>query len=112
MQKMSREKRNKKDEKKFVEFDLKSESFDFSGRVYPGEKKKNVRRSYMSLCLNGVFTISGCWLVETKDNTFISFPQYLSKDDEYKSYVFIDEEMREEMDNLAQLIQEKAFPDD
>lgn len=105
---MSKEKNKKKAAKKeFKEFDVKSESFDFSGRVYPGEEKNGITRSWMSLCLNGVFTISNCYLVETKDNTFIAFPQWKDKDGNYKSHVFIDEDMREEMDNLAEAIADK-----
>lgn len=102
----------KKDEKKFIEFNFKSESFDFSGRVYPGEtaNSKNgnqYRRSYLSLCLNGLVTINGCNLVETESATFISFPGYQTKDGENKSYIFTDKDMNEELNNLASLIAEK-----
>lgn len=99
----------KKEEKKFIEFNFKSESFDFSGRVYPGELKSSkngnaYRRSYLSLCLNDLITINCCNLVETEESTFITFPGYQTKEGEDKSYLFIDKSLRDEIDALAALI--------
>lgn len=104
-----KKKETKKEEKKFVEFNFKSESFDFSGRVYPGEIKSSkngnaYRRSYMSLCINGLITIQGCNLVETDSSTFISLPGYQTKEGEDKSYFFIDKDFRDEFNNLAACI--------
>lgn len=110
--KTSKKKSSKKEEREFVEFSFKSETFDFSGRVYPGEKSKGIKRSWMSLCINDAITIQNCYLVETKDNLFISFPQWKNKDDEYKSHIFISEDISEEIDNLAELINEKISGED
>ena len=104
-------KKKAKEKKEFVEFNVKSETFDFSGRIYPGKEKKGLRRSWMSLCLNDSITIQNCYLVETKSSTFIGFPQYKNKDDEYKSHIFIDEDMREEIDNLAEVLAGKISED-
>lgn len=108
--------KSKKEEKKekatFIEFDFKSESFDFSGRVYPGETQNSkngnqYRRSYLSLCINGLITINGCNLVETESATFISFPGYQTKDGENKSFIFTNKDIRDELESLAALIAEK-----
>ena len=42
----------------------------------------------------------------TKDNLWVSFPQYKSGED-YKDYVYTDKDLNEDLDNLASVI-EKA----
>ena len=101
-----------KEEKKYIEFDVKSESFDFSGRIYPGEMENSkagnqYRRSYVSLCLNSLITINGCYLVETESSTFISFPGYQTKNGENRSYIFTDEDIRDELNSLAEILADK-----
>lgn len=105
-------KETKKEEKKFIEFDVKSESFDFSGRIYPGDMEvsqagNQYRRSYLSLCLNSLITINGCYLVETESSTFISFPGYQTKDGENRSYIFTDQDIRDELNSLAEILADK-----
>lgn len=99
--------KGKAKEKEFIEYDVKSETFDFSGRIYPGEESKGVTRSWMSLCINECITIQNCYLIETKNSTFISFPQYKNKDGEYRSHIYIDEDFREELDNLTEILLDK-----
>lgn len=110
--KKSSKKEEKKEEKKFIEFDVKSDSFDFSGRIYPGEVQNSqngnqYRRSYLSLCLNSLITINGCYLVETENGTFISFPGYQTKDGENRSYIFTDQDIRDELNSLAEILADK-----
>lgn len=97
-------KKAEKKENEFKEFNLSEETFDYTGRVYPWEDGKNgVKRAYLSLCINESITINYCHLVKTKDNLFISFPSIKAGDD-YKSVIFTDEDMSEELDKVAEEI--------
>lgn len=93
----------------FKEYEMKGKQFDYSGRVYPDNKREAGKLTIypMSLTLDGVFTIKGCSLMMTKDNLWISFPQYKSGDD-YKDYVYTDKDLNEDLDNLAAVV-EKAI---
>lgn len=93
----------------FKEFEMKGKQFDYSGRVYPDNKREAGKLTIypMSLTLDGVFTIKGCSLMMTKDNLWVAFPQYKSGDD-YKDYVYTDKDLNEDLDNLASVI-EKAI---
>lgn len=96
----------KKAATEFKEFNFKGETFDVSGRLHAKTegKGKILSRSYLSLCFNGMITVNGCWLIETEDSAFITWPQYKGKDDKYKSYIFVDEKFNEELDNLVLLL--------
>lgn len=89
----------------FKEFSFSGKNFEYSGRIYPSrEGSGKVLRSWgMYLCLNGVFTLSGVRLTETKSNIFLSYPSYQSGDD-YKSYVFIDDDGKEDIDRLVEYL--------
>lgn len=91
----------------FKEFDFKGKSFDYSGRLYPENKRTAGKLTItpMTLCLNGVITIKGCSFMETKDNMWVAGPSYKSGD-EYKDYLYIDKELNEDMDALANVISE------
>lgn len=93
--------------KEFIEFELKGQNFDYSGRLYPASKREAGKLSIvpMSLCLNGVFTVKGCSFYETSKNVWVGGPQYQSGK-EYKDYLYIDKECNEDMDNLAAYISE------
>ena len=85
----------------FKEYSYSGKTFEYSGRIYAGRdgSGKIVRRWPMSLCLNGVFTLKGVWLTQTKKNVFLSFPTWYDENaDEWKSYVFLDEELNKERD--------------
>ncbi len=86
----------------FTEFNIKMKSFDYSGRIYKDSEGngKGLYRHYLSLCINGLITINNCHLVETSDKVFIAFPNYKSGDN-YKSHIFTDEALKEELDELA-----------
>ena len=105
-------KSNKKEEKaKFNEFSYTGKSFEYKGRIYEGtEGKGKVKsRSYMSLILNDCLTINGCYFVVLDDGAaFITWPQY-KKGEEYKSYIFTDEEIKEELEALAKVIKKQVF---
>ena len=97
----------KKEEIKFNEFKFSGETFEYSGRVYPkksGETKGKVTAKwYVQLVLNDVLTIKGCYLVETKDDYFLTFPQY-KKDDSFESYIYIVKDMNTEIEELTAII--------
>lgn len=91
-----------KEVRNYEEFSYDGEQFDYTGRVYP-EKEG---RSFVYLTIDGVFTIH-CHLVKTENGKlFLSFPSYKNKDGEYKSYVFTDEKMQNDLDELAKEIHE------
>ena len=104
---------NEKEEKKFLEFDGYFGGLKLSGRVYPGEEKKGITRSFMYLNCNYGFTIQ-CHFVETKNNYFVAFPQYQQKDESYKSYVYIEKDSlwSEVLDKLAEKIYELLHEED
>lgn len=86
----------------FETFSYDGEHFDYTGRVYP-EKDG---RSFVYLTIDGVFTIH-CQLVRTENGKlFLSFPSYKNKDGEYKSYIFTDEKMKKDLEELAKEIHE------
>ncbi len=89
----------------FKEFELKGESFDYSGRIYPDRKREAGKLTItpMSLCLNGVFTVKGCSFYETKDNMWVGGPQF-KQGDEYKDYLYLDKELNKDLDALAECI--------
>ena len=98
----------KKDNKKsngYAEFKMKGDTFDYSGRVYPAKKKGN---PFVYLTINGVITIQ-CHLVEGKKSNFIGWPSY-EVDGKWKSSVYVDEELNDEIDKLIEVI-EKALED-
>jgi len=90
----------------YKEFEMKHESFDYSGRVYVDKKREAGKLTIypMSLCINGVITIKGCSFYETANNMWIGGPQYKQGDD-YKDYLYIDKSINEEMDALAEVIE-------
>lgn len=98
---------------KFIEFNLKSETFDFTGRIYPENVKKTKKAKIypFSLCLNDSITIKGMKLWSTKENTFITGPVYFV-DKEYKPYLFIDPDFNEEFTGLAEKLLEKLEDED
>lgn len=90
---MGKKTNTKTEEEKFKEFTFES-GMKVSGRIYPGEEKKGISRSFMYLNMGYGFTIQ-CYFVETKDNYFISFPQYETEKDgkkSYKSYVYVEKD--------------------
>lgn len=105
---MAAKKTSKKDNSNnYKEFELKGNSFVYSGRLYPENKREAGKLTItpMSLTLNGVFTIKGCSFMETKHNMWVSGPSYKSGDD-YKDYLYIDKELNEDMEALANVISE------
>lgn len=90
----------------YKEFEMKGDSFDFTGRVYVDKKREAGKLTIypMSLCINGVITIKGCSFYETANNMWVGGPQYKQGDD-YKDYLYIDKSINEEMDNLAEVIE-------
>ena len=94
--------KNQETKNEFKEFKHTGSTFEYTGRVYPArEGKGKVKNTYyLSVTLNGVFTINGAYLVETENNCFIKWPQYQVKE-EYKSYIFTDKEFNKELDGLV-----------
>ena len=89
----------------YKEFEMKGQTFDWSGRIYTDRERQAGKLTItpISLCINGVFTIKGCSFYETDKNMWIGGPQFKSGD-EYKDFLYIDKELNEEMDNLAEVI--------
>lgn len=90
----------------FKEFELKGNSFDYSGRIYVDRKREAGKLTIypITLCLNGVITIKGCSFYETSNNMWVGGPQY-KQGDEYKDYLYIDKEINDDMDALAEAIE-------
>lgn len=103
----------KKTEKKstkgndFKEFSFKGEHFEYSGRIYPDRQREAGKLTItpISLCLDGVFNIKGCSFYETDKNMWVGGPQYKSGD-QYNDYLYLDKELNQDMDNLAEAIKE------
>ena len=56
----------------------------------------------ITITLNDVISIKGCKLVQSDSKSWISFPQYMDKDGQYTSYIYVDKEFSQaEMDKLA-----------
>lgn len=92
----------KKKSSEYAEFKFKGETFDYSGRVYPAKKKGN---PFVYLTLNDVITIQ-CHLIEGKKGSFISWPSYQDNKDNYKSLIYIDKALNDEIDSLIEKIEE------
>lgn len=89
----------------YKEYEMKGDSFDYSGRIYTDKQREAGKLTItpISLCINGVLTIKGCSFYETDKNMWIGGPQYKSGD-EYKDFLYIDKELNDEMDDLAEAI--------
>ena len=94
--------------KEFEEFKYSGKKFEYSGRLFPKKegKGKVLSKAYVTLTLNEVITISGVWLYETESSYFLKFPEYKSGDS-WKTYIFIDKEMNDEIDALTDVIASK-----
>lgn len=89
----------------FKEFKYTGKTFEYTGRVFPSKEGigKVKRKWGLTICLNGVFSLKGCQLVETESNVFITYPQYYvesktKNDGTWNSYVYVDKELNEELD--------------
>ena len=92
----------KKEEKKFIEYKVSGEHFEYTGRIYPGKDGNGkVKREWlMNLTLNGVISIKGVWLKQTSTGkVFMTFPQYKSGD-KYMSYIFTEKEINNDFELL------------
>lgn len=89
----------------YKEFEMKGDSFDYSGRIYTDKQREAGKLTItpITLCINGVFTVKGCSFYETDKNMWVGGPQYKSGD-EYKDFLYIDKELNDEMDALAEAI--------
>ena len=92
---MSRKGKDTKKKDNFVAFEYDGKEFKYSGRLYPDAQTETKKCTItpMSLTLNGVITIKGCRLMQTDDNTWINFPSWKDKKDEYQSYVYVDKKL-------------------
>ena len=110
---MARKGNGKKADKaaNYKEFEYDGKEFKYSGRIYPDSKKSTDKCDItpLNLTLNGVITIKGCKLMQTDDNTWISFPQWQDKDKNWQSYFYIPKDF-EEMDEVAKAA-EAQLPD-
>ena len=96
-------KEKEKKSKDYAEFKYKGEVFDYYGRVYPAKKKGN---PFIYLTINDVITIQ-CHLVEGKKSNFIGWPSY-EVEGKWKSSIYVDEDLNDEMNELVEVI-EKAL---
>ena len=86
----------------YAEFKYKGETFDYSGRVYPAKKKGN---PFVYLTLNDAITIQ-VHLIQGKKGSFIGWPSYEASKGEWKSLVYWDEKLEDEMNELIEAIEE------
>ena len=97
-------KTNSKKESNFKEFSFESGANVANGRVYLEKRQSDKADIYgLSLTINGL-VIRGSKLVITDKSTFISFPQYKTKDGDYESLVFMVE--KEDLEFLKGLANE------
>lgn len=97
-------KNTSKKESNFKEFSFELGVNVANGRVYLDIRKGDKADIYgLSLTINGL-VIRGCKLVVTDKSTFISFPQYKTKDGDYESLVFMAE--KEDIEFLKGLANE------
>ena len=91
----------------FKEFKFDGKEFQYTGRIYPEYKQEGKKCDItpFSLTLNGAITIKGCKLFQTDKHTFIKFPEYKSGE-EYKSYLYYPEELNEEINEIAKVIED------
>ena len=89
----------------FKEFEMEGKNFNYSGRIYPDNKREAGKLTIypISLCINGLITIKGCSYYETEKNCWIGGPQFKAGDD-YKDYLYIDKANNEDMDKLAEVL--------
>lgn len=91
-----------KKEAAYKEFKYDGKEFQYTGRLYPDNKKETKKCEIipLSLCLNGVITIKGMKLWRSDKNSWITGPSYQSGD-EYKDYLYIDKDFNE-IDKLVE----------
>lgn len=96
----------KKETKSYKEFNFTgSNGNTFVGRLWLDNAKETDKAiiTPLSITINGL-VIVGCKLVETeKRGNFISFPQYLGKDGEYKDLVFFTS--KDDFSDLRELVE-------
>lgn len=100
---MNKKTTTKSKKPQFKEYAYSGKTFEYSGRIYSGRdgSGKIVRRWPLSMTFNGVFTLKGVWLTQTKNNVFLSYPTWFDETaKEWKDYVFVDAELKKEMDGL------------
>lgn len=94
----------------YKEFKYSGKTFEWSGRIFPGkEGRGKIRRKWgLTLSLNGVLDIKGCYLVETDSNVFLTYPQYSTgdntKDQKWNSYIYVSKDLNEEIDALVNVL--------
>lgn len=91
-----------KKEAQFIEYTYESENYTFTGRLYKGYQKTfgKVTSTPLSIKIDDLMSISGCALKQTDKNTWISFPEYQNKENDYVSYVYVDKD-QSAFDELA-----------
>lgn len=87
-------KKSNEESKSYVEFNFKAGDYDFTGRLYKELSKEagKVTITPVSLTIDDLMSIKGCSLKETKNNVWLSFPEYKNKNGDYVSYVFVSKE--------------------
>lgn len=104
-------KKAKEEKAKFEEFTYTGKTFEYSGKIYEGSEGegKVKSRSYLSLTLNDAITIKGCYFVVLDGGSaFITYPQY-KKGEEYKSYIFTNDDLKDELEALSKVIKKLVF---
>lgn len=97
-----------KKEQDYKEFKIDGVVFSYSGRLYVKNQTSTARCDIipMTLTLNNCITIKGCKLFRSDKNSWIAGPQYKTKDNDYKDYIYIDKELSVEMEKLVAGIEE------
>ena len=95
-------KKESKSSKEFKEFEVVGKCLKYSGRLYPAEEGN---RHFMYLTINDCITIQ-CSLVVTDNSSFISFPSWKNKKDEWKSYIYTDECLKDDLDKVCEALEE------
>lgn len=102
---IKRKKEEVKEEVKFKEFKFDGKTFHYTGRVYPKQEGKGkVKASYYcTITMNELYTVKGCYLIETENDVFIKWPQYKTENG-YSPFIYTDKAMNDELNDLAYTI--------
>lgn len=88
---MAKTKKASTESKGYVDFEFDVGAYTFTGRLYLGSVKEfgKVSVTPLSIAIDDLMTIKGCALKETESHTWIEFPTYKNKDNDFVSYVYV-----------------------
>lgn len=81
--------------------------------IYLNERKDSKILAYASLTLDEIFVVTGIKLIKGKNGKFITFPQYKTKDEDYRDVCFpLNKELRDDITDLVIVEYNKKVKED